>query len=245
MASALEAANATLSATATETPEPDTERETEPVEAVVEPVKDNIVIETAAVEDAPVSEPEPTVDTVEDAPPSPAEAMLAELNAAEASPQQNPEIEEETETPEPAPRSNALSLEDPVVDAPSIGPKTASRLEQVDIYTIGDLLNADPAETASALSVRYIKADTLTDWQDQTRLMVDAPGLRVLDSQILVGAGIRSVDDLARASATKVLTAATTFLDTPQGARVLWGGDNNVDKTEVEHWIDLAKSAQG
>ncbi|MEO1303404.1 MAG: DUF4332 domain-containing protein [Pseudomonadota bacterium] len=245
MASALEAAKATLSATAGETPEPDTERETEPVEAAVEPVKDSIVIETAAIEDASVSEPEPTVEPVEDATPSPAEAMLAELNAAEASPQQNPEIEEETETSEPAPRSNALSLEDPVVDAPSIGPKTASRLEQVDIYTIGDLLNADPAETASALSVRYIKTDTLTDWQDQTRLMVDAPGLRVLDSQILVGAGIRSVDDLARASATKVLTAATTFLDTPQGARVLWGGDNNVDKTEVEHWIDLAKSAQG
>ncbi|MEC7290690.1 MAG: DUF4332 domain-containing protein, partial [Pseudomonadota bacterium] len=86
---------------------------------------------------------------------------------------------------------------------------------------------------------------TLIDWQDQTRLMVEAPGLRVLDSQILVGAGIRSADDLASASATTVLKAATSFLDTPQGARVLWGGENNVDRDEVEHWIDLAKSAQG
>jgi hypothetical protein len=85
----------------------------------------------------------------------------------------------------------------------------------------------------------------LQDWQDQTRLMVDAPGLRVLDSQILVGAGIRSVEDLAEASATKVLKAATSFLDTPKGARVLWGGENNVDKTEVENWIGLAKSACG
>ena len=75
--------------------------------------------------------------------------------------------------------------------------------------------------------------------------MVEAPGLRVLDSQILVGAGIRSADDLAKASATKVLKAATGFLDTPKGARVLWGGENNVDKNEVEHWIGLAKSAQG
>ncbi|MEL7112636.1 MAG: DUF4332 domain-containing protein, partial [Pseudomonadota bacterium] len=112
------------------------------------------------------------------------------------------------------------------------------------IANLGDLLNADPTETAQALNVRYIKTDTLLDWQDQTRLMVEAPGLRVLDSQILVGAGIRSVEDLANASAKKVLTAATTFLDTPQGARVLWGGENNVDKTEVEHWIGLARSAR-
>ena len=92
--------------------------------------------------------------------------------------------------------------------------------------------------------MRYIKADTLSDWKDQTRLMVDAPGLRVLDSQILVGAGIRNVDDLARASAKSVLNAATSFLDTPQGARVLWGGENNVDRQEVESWIGLAKAAR-
>ena len=93
--------------------------------------------------------------------------------------------------------------------------------------------------------MRYIKRDTLLDWQDQTRLMVEAPGLRVLDSQILVGAGIRNADDLAKASARKVLKAATSFLDTPQGARVLWGGENNVDQNEVENWIDLAKAAKG
>ena len=111
-------------------------------------------------------------------------------------------------------------------------------------YTIGDLLSADVDATAVALNVRYIKAGTLTDWQDQTRLMVDAPGLRVLDSQILVGAGIRSVDELSKASAKKVLNAATSFLDTPQGARVLWGGENSVDKQEVEGWIGLAKAAR-
>ncbi|MEO1553167.1 MAG: DUF4332 domain-containing protein, partial [Pseudomonadota bacterium] len=152
----------------------------------------------------------------------------------------------DAETAEPIDeRGPRLTLESPVVDAPSIGPKTANRLEQVNIYTIGDLLDADAEATAAALNVRYIKTATLTDWQDQTRLMVDAPGLRVLDSQILVGAGIRSVDELSNASAKKVLTAATSFLDTPQGARVLWGGENNVDKQEVEGWIGLAKAARG
>ncbi len=176
-----------------------------------------------------------------------AEAMLAELDAADTQ-EVTAEVEDDEDEADDTPRedrSNHLTLDSPVVDAPSIGPKTASRLEKVDIWTIGDLLNADPEQTAIALNVRYIRANTLIDWQDQTRLMVEAPGLRVLDSQILVGAGIRSADDLASASATTVLKAATSFLDTPQGARVLWGGENNVDRDEVEHWIDLAKSAQG
>lgn len=145
---------------------------------------------------------------------------------------------------EPAPERDVLSAESPVVDAPSIGPKTAARLAKLDIVTIADLLAVDPEAAAAELGVRYIKPATISDWQDQTRLMLDAPGLRVLDSQILIGVGIRSADDLAKASATRILKAATNFLDTPQGARVLWGGENTVDKAYVEQWIDLAKSAR-
>ncbi|MEL6825086.1 MAG: DUF4332 domain-containing protein [Pseudomonadota bacterium] len=207
----------------------------------------------------PDADPEPAETT------SAAEAMLAELDAVEPPvPDPQPEIEpvaepkvaaaapvaaekmdsEDPEQDREEERGPRLTLDSPVVDAPSIGPKTATRLERVDIFTIGDLLSADVDATAVALNVRYIKAGTLTDWQDQTRLMVDAPGLRVLDSQILVGAGIRSVDELSKASAKKVLNAATSFLDTPQGARVLWGGENSVDKQEVEGWIGLAKAAR-
>ena len=207
----------------------------------------------------PDAAPEPAETT------SAAEAMLAELDAVEPPvPDPQPEIEPvaepkvaalapvavektdsiEAEQDSEEERGPRLTLDSPVVDAPSIGPKTATRLERVDIFTIGDLLSADVDATAVALNVRYIKAGTLTDWQDQTRLMVDAPGLRVLDSQILVGAGIRSVDELSKASAKKVLNAATSFLDTPQGARVLWGGENSVDKQEVEGWIGLANAAR-
>lgn len=154
-------------------------------------------------------------------------------------------VKKETSAEKPAePERERLSLHSSVVEAPSIGPKTASRLEQVNIQTIGDLLDANPEETASALSVRYITKKTLTDWQDQTRLMLEAPGLRVLDSQILVGAGIRNADDLAKSSAKSVLEAATNFLDTPGGARVLWGADNTVGEREVKQWIDCAKSVR-
>lgn len=259
--------------TPTVTPDPEVfdEDEAAPVEAVEPTIDAASEAPTASVvipfeKTAEVTpEPEPEVEPDERGPTA-SEAMLAEIDAAQADVDEaETDVEESAtaETSEPeetqaeaendaegddadeAPSANALTLDSPVVDAPSIGPKTAARLEKVDIYTIGDLLNADPEETAMALNVRYIKAETLTDWQDQTRLMVEAPGLRVLDSQILVGAGIRSAGDLADASATTVLKAATSFLDTPKGARVLWGGENNVDKDEVEHWIDLAKAAQG
>lgn len=140
---------------------------------------------------------------------------------------------------------NRLTADSPIIDAPSIGPKTAARLQGVNIATIGDLLTADPDQTAAALNVRYIKAATLTDWQDQTRLMLEAPGLRVLDSQILVGAGIRTADGLARSSVRKVLDATTSFLSSPGGAKVLWGGDSKVNENDVKQWIDYARSNQG
>ncbi|MDJ0920084.1 MAG: DUF4332 domain-containing protein [Henriciella sp.] len=143
-----------------------------------------------------------------------------------------------------AERRDRLTHDAPVVDAPSIGPKTAERLAKVNIVTIGDLLSADVDETVKALNVRYITAKTMTDWQDQTRLMIEAPGLRVLDSQILVGAGIRNANELAKSSATKVLKAATSFLDTPSGARVLWGAEAKVGEGEVKEWISFAKSAR-
>lgn len=230
--------------------EPEPESETE-----IESVSDTVVQFASKDTDLDTETDEPEIDDTTSA----AAAMLAELNAADMSETVVKEVPPvETEAPvrektdsdsdleddDGSEQRARLSLDSPVVDAPSIGPKTASRLGKVDIYTIGDLLNADVHETAVALNVRYIKADTLSDWQDQTRLMVDAPGLRVLDSQILVGAGIRNVDDLARASAKSVLNAATSFLDTPQGARVLWGGENNVDRQEVESWIGLAKAAR-
>ncbi|MEM9939689.1 MAG: DUF4332 domain-containing protein [Pseudomonadota bacterium] len=165
-----------------------------------------------------------------------AETVLAEIEASVPEDEEKPVIKSE--------RRDRLTHESPVVDAPSIGPKTAERLQKVDIITIGDLLSADVEETVKALSVRYITTKTMTDWQDQTRLMVEAPGLRVLDSQILVGAGIRDANQLARSSATKVLKAATSFLDTPSGARVLWGAEAKVGEGEVKEWIGYAKSAR-
>jgi hypothetical protein len=147
------------------------------------------------------------------------------------------------EAPEPVyAHSQGLTREDPVVDAPSIGPKTAARLEAIDIYTIGDLLDCDIEETAFLLDVHYIDSETIRDWQDQTRLMMEIPGLRVYDVQIMVGAGIRTKKELAEAPARTLFLLATEFLGTSEGQRVRRGDDLFMEE-EVEEWIERAQDA--
>lgn len=178
-----------------------------------------------------------------------------DAEADEASDADEEEAEEEVEAeeeeeeavavavPVPAPshrRSPSLTFESPVVDAPSIGPKTAAHLARAGIETVGDLIICDPDETAEMISVRHITVDAIETWQMQATLMIEVPGLRVHDVQLLVGAGISSREDLANASASTIFELAMEFLQTSEGARVLRPGET-LEEDEVEEWIELAQ----
>jgi hypothetical protein len=156
-------------------------------------------------------------------------------------------FEEPVVAPVPEPESAlrqmpSISLYDPVVDAPSIGRKTAKQLARAGITTIGDLLDCDPDMVELELNVRYITSEAIRIWQDQTQLMMDVPGLRVHDAQLLVGAGITSRKDLANASAHTIFELAMDFLSTPEGERVL-RDDQVLHEDEVEEWIGMAQDA--
>ena len=159
-----------------------------------------------------------------------------------------PEIAAEEVTPEPEekPASTSwrreLTLHSPIEAAPSIGAKTAARLEEVGIFTVEDLLECDIYKIAEETEARYITPDTLQDWCDQTQLMLDVPSLRVHDAQILVGAGVRTVEELAEASTASLLDAATNFLNSPEGERSV-RGDHQPDEEEVDDWIESALEA--
>ncbi|MBY9068466.1 DUF4332 domain-containing protein [Hyphomonas sp. WL0036] len=139
-------------------------------------------------------------------------------------------------------RRASLTFESPVVEAPSIGPKTAAYLAKAGIETVGDLIICDPDETAELVDVRYISVDAIETWQMQATLMMEVPGLRVHDVQLLVGAGISSREDLANASATTIFELAMEFLQTSEGSRVLRPGET-LEEDEVEEWIELAQDS--
>jgi len=169
-----------------------------------------------------------------------AEPAVAPM-AAEVSPEPAPQPESADEDSAPR-RLAAITRDDPVVDAPSIGRKTAKQLARAGITTIGDLLDCDPDMVELELNVRHIISESIRTWQDQTQLMMDVPGLRVHDAQLLVGAGITTREELANASARTIFELATEFLSTPEGERVL-RDDQVLHEDEVEEWIGMAQHA--
>ena len=136
-----------------------------------------------------------------------------------------------------------LSLDSAVVDGPSIGPKTADRLEPLGVKTIRDLMRAEPAALAVMLDSRNIAADTIADWQDQARLVCTVPGLRGTHAQLLVGAGYRSADALAGAEADKLCADVLAFAATKDGQRVLRNGDPP-DIEKIKGWLEAARSVK-
>jgi predicted flap endonuclease-1-like 5' DNA nuclease len=191
------------------------------------------VVAQAAPEPAPkpIARPAP--------PPKPARASQAEIDmaleemmAAETAPAQG----------DAAPRSPRLGEDSPLVDAPSIGRKTAKRLAKAGLTTVGDLMGCDPDSVVAQLGGGYITRDAITAWQHQSRLMMTVPGLRVHDAQVLAGAGITTREELAAAPAADLFELAMEFLTSPDGGRVA-REEGELDEADVKGWIGLARSA--
>ena len=136
-----------------------------------------------------------------------------------------------------------LEVNDPVVDAPSIGPKTATKLNEVGIYTVDNLLDADPASTASRLDDKKISADTVEQWQLQSQLVCRIPNLRGHDAQILVACGVEDPDTLASMDAATFLKQVKKFVATKDGQRVV-RNNKKPDLAEVAAWIEWSDGAR-
>ncbi len=154
---------------------------------------------------------------------------------------QEPSISRKDETQ--AWRRWYLDLDDDVVDAPSIGPKTARRLNRIGIRTVVDLLRADPDEASAELGVRYITPELLTSWQDQARLVCRIPGLRGHDAQILVACNWHDPEDIAEADAEEMLDVVSRFTKTADGERIL-RSSKPPDLDEVLDWIAWAAESR-
>ena len=142
--------------------------------------------------------------------------------------------------PQSIPRLN-LTPSDQLEAAPSIGPKTAARFEAIGIITVADFLNTNPEATANALGTRHISSKTIVLWQHQARLMCTLPGIRGTHAQLLVGAGLLSVDALAEADPGEAMAAVLRFAQTSAGQSVLRDGQPP-DLEKIHIWVRNARA---
>jgi hypothetical protein len=136
-----------------------------------------------------------------------------------------------------------LSLEHPVLDAPSIGPRTAEQLTRVNVRTVRELLQANPNALAQSLGHRRITGETVRDWQNQARLVCQVPELRGHDARILVACGIRDLSQLSGRSASDLWEIVRPFTETPECKRILRGGEMPT-AAEIAAWVRNAQQAR-
>ncbi len=136
-----------------------------------------------------------------------------------------------------------LELSSPIVDAPSIGPRGAAKLEQHGIITVADLLAANAESLASKLNSRKVSAQTVRAWQEQARLVCRIPNLRGHDAQLLVACNYTSPEELSEMDTETVLAAVLDIAHSKQGQRILRGGQEP-DLDEVTDWITWAASCR-
>lgn len=137
-----------------------------------------------------------------------------------------------------------LTVNDPIVDAPSIGPKTAERFHAVGINTVGQLLETDAHRMAESINYRRITADLIRSWQRQTDLVCRVPNLRGHDAQILVACDIEDADQLAEQNPEALFQRVEAFVNSTEGKRVLRNA-KSPDLSEISSWVRWARRARG
>ena len=202
-------------------------------------------IPQSIAEIASVARPEPSSTQTSDA------AASRSAHAPEPSPPQEakPSHRSDPRPPQPgqsddhAPPDTYLYADDPLEDAPSIGPKMAARFAELGILTVGDFLDHDPSDMAELLDDSRISTADLADWQDQAQLVMSIPGLRGGGAQLLVGAGYHSAAAVADADLADLSANILAFATTPEGKRILRDG-TPPDIEKIGRWITAARLAK-
>ncbi len=151
----------------------------------------------------------------------------------------------EAYTGDPAMRAKKffLTLDDDVVQAPSIGPRTAARLAPFGITRVSHLLTCDPVALAAQMGARSITRYRIAAWQDQARLVCTVPWLRGTHAQMLVGAGYTTVEKILADDRSAVCAAILRFATTRDGMSVLRNAAPP-DMDKIIRWIEHARLAE-
>ena len=136
-----------------------------------------------------------------------------------------------------------LEFSSRVEAAPTIGPKTAEKLEKIGICTVSDLLENDALDIAEQLGQRRIKSDDVDQWQKQALLVCEVPNLRGHDAQLLVACGINNAVQLAGMEPEPLYEIIGPFAKSKDGKKLL-RGSTQPDLAEVRNWVRWARYKQ-
>lgn len=154
-----------------------------------------------------------------------------------------PEIDDDPRPLGERPKKFYLALDDDIVRAPSIGPRTAERLSEIGILRVVDLLAHDARTIAARIDSRHVTAQRVGDWQAQARLVCTVPWLRGTHAQLLVGAGYRDLGSLEGVDAATLNAAILRFANTREGASVLRTGPPP-GEAKVARWLEHTTLAE-
>lgn len=171
---------------------------------------------------------------------SKAEQAIAAADPRPAAPEVKTVTKPETDGTHPRIR---LKRGDAVVDAPSIGPKTAARFEVIGVKTVDDFLHLSPEDAAKQIKASHINAQIIKDWQAQALLACTVPDINAVAAQLLVGAGCTTAEELANADINSLAGLVEQFSNTKDGVSILRNAAPP-DAGKIAAWVAAAKNAK-
>lgn len=136
----------------------------------------------------------------------------------------------------------SVTLASPIVDAPSIGPKTATRFHNIGITSIGEFLSEDTTDLVRKLGTRWINAKLIDDWKAQAKLVCSVPALCGYKAQLLVEIGCRDAKALSALEAVVLFADMKSLIQTKTGKRILRSSPEPTLE-DVRSWQASAQSA--
>jgi predicted flap endonuclease-1-like 5' DNA nuclease len=132
-----------------------------------------------------------------------------------------------------------LLAHQPVVDAPSIGPKMAGLFEAHGIVTVADLLKNSAAEIARRIANEQCPVPMIRRWQQQAAIACMIPGLRSVDAQLIVAAGYEEIERIAEVGSERFRESIERYAKSSKGYRILRGSAAPVSSA-IERWHETA-----
>ena len=137
--------------------------------------------------------------------------------------------------------SRMLDDHSPIEFGPSLDAETAARLRAAGVTTVGELLQLQPARSASVLRHANVTWEMVESWQAQTRLVLQMPRLRAYDARILAACGIRHPEQLEQLGTVEVRNLIERFAASSDGRAMLLSGT----EYELSRITDWARGTTG